>query len=359
MRPTHYRFLDGIRGLAALYVVLNHVWARFVTRAEGLPAWFHLLKFGHVAVAIFIVLSGFCLMLPVAQTDKKTLSGGERGFLRRRARRILPAYFAALTLSFGLAALVPRLRNPGELSVENALLHLFLVHNWVPRFSISLNGPLWSVALEWQIYFVFAFLLLPLRRRWGILAALGAALLVSTLLVGVGLGPGNPWLLVLFAVGMLGAELVQRPVGRGFTALTLALTALSALVHLVVWRDHFPWPDSLWLIYGLKLALDLLLSASVLCWLVAGVQGHAPLAPVFRVLSSRPLVALGTFSYSIYLMHDPLLALSLPLLDPLIKAAPLPTFAFAASAFVPATLGLCYLFYRVCERPFLKNRVIP
>jgi len=359
MRPNHYWFLDGIRGLAALYVVLNHVWARFVTRTDNLPAWFHLLKFGHAAVAIFIVLSGFCLMLPVVQTEEKALRGGWQGFLKRRARRILPAYFAALALSFGLAALFPRLRNPGELSVENALLHLFLVHNWVPRFSISLNGPLWSVALEWQIYFVFAFLLLPLWRKAGRGGALSAALTLSALLVGVGLGPGNPWLVVLFAVGMLGAELVQRPVGRGFTALTLALTVFSTVAHIVVWRDHFPWPQALWPAYGLKLALDLLLSASVLCWLVAGVQGHAPLAPVFRLLESRPLVALGAFSYSIYLMHDPLLALSLPLLDPLIKAAPLPTFAFAASAFVPATLGLCYLFYRVCERPFLKNRVIP
>ena len=357
---TRYAFLDGIRGLTALYVVLNHVWARFVLSPEVLPAWFHLLKFGHAAVGIFIVLSGFCLMLPVARTPGYTVSGGIRGFLGRRAWRILPAYYAALTLSFLLCVTVPLLGVPVDLTLANALAHALLVHNWIPRFSITLNGPLWSIALEWQIYFVFVLLLLPLRRRFGLVAGLVAALVVGLVPLFLGYGPANPWFVLLFAIGMLGAELalssprsLSPRQGRGI----VALTAATLLVHLVVWRDSFPWPTLPLASYASKVMLDLLLALTTVAWLVAGTRPSVPplLAPTFRLLGSPPLVVLGSFSYSLYLMHDPLRAVPLRVLKPWINAAPLAVFPLVLVIIVPAVLGLCYLFHRVFERPFLRG----
>jgi peptidoglycan/LPS O-acetylase OafA/YrhL len=107
-RPTfRFAFLDGLRGLAALYVVLFHIRAQFdpgaplhpfATRSgEMATVW---LAHGHLAVDVFIVLSGFCLMMPVAASPDKHLKGGVAGYLKRRARRILPPCYAALALAF-------------------------------------------------------------------------------------------------------------------------------------------------------------------------------------------------------------------------------------------------------------------
>src|SRR5689334_14248080 len=84
-------FLDGIRGLAALYVVFHH--AYLFTRSDRSSAITQeLWGQGRVAVDIFIVLSGFCLMLPVVQSSVKCVPGGFLKYFLRRAARILPAY---------------------------------------------------------------------------------------------------------------------------------------------------------------------------------------------------------------------------------------------------------------------------
>ena len=124
--PKHYPFVDGIRGLTAFYVVLNHIWTRFVAMAEAssLPPWFHLLKFGHAAVAIFIVLSGFCLMLPIAHRADLALSPT---FMKRRGWRILPAYFAAMGLSLLLGMMVPAILPPHSREWQSLLTHTLLI----------------------------------------------------------------------------------------------------------------------------------------------------------------------------------------------------------------------------------------
>src|SRR5437016_5916610 len=110
-------FLDGLRGLAALYVVLSHVYSEITWNggaAHLSHTLLHLLKplsYGRYAVDVFIVLSGYCLMLPVARSADGKLRGGAGEYLKRRARRILPPYYAALALTLALAALVPWLRQ--------------------------------------------------------------------------------------------------------------------------------------------------------------------------------------------------------------------------------------------------------
>ncbi len=106
-------YLDGIRAAASLYVVLFH--AGLGVGPEPVPGWTRNLQrafsFGHDAVAVFIVLSGYCLMLPIARADGR-LARGVRSYFGRRAWRILPPYFAALAGSWLLLALVPSLETP-------------------------------------------------------------------------------------------------------------------------------------------------------------------------------------------------------------------------------------------------------
>jgi peptidoglycan/LPS O-acetylase OafA/YrhL len=363
MRTTepqkHYPFVDGIRGLTAFYVVLNHIWTRFVATAEAssLPPWFHLLKFGHAAVAIFIVLSGFCLMLPVAQRDGLALAGGAGGFLQRRARRILPAYYAAMALSLLLGIAWPVILPPHSREWQSLVGHVLLLQNWTPRWSIAINGPFWSIALEWQIYFIFALLLLPVRRRWGRLAVVAVAGIVVALPMFLRLGGTSPWFLLLFVQGMLAAEWIARPPRLSTTALSLIATVLVLLsggAEITIWRDSFPWPSLAWQGHVLLISLDLLLGSATVAVLLLGARGGVA-APLFALLGHRQLVLLGSFSYSIYLLHDPLLALGLTAAIPLIVAAPMQAFPFVLCTVLPVTLGLCWLFHLAFERPFLRR----
>ena len=84
-------YLDGIRGLAALYVVVFHVYQECIARREMPSLVLSAVKFiayPQLPVAIFIVLSGYCLMLPVIRSGKAQIPGGLLHYIKRRARHI-------------------------------------------------------------------------------------------------------------------------------------------------------------------------------------------------------------------------------------------------------------------------------
>ncbi|HEX3853284.1 MAG TPA: acyltransferase, partial [Polyangiaceae bacterium] len=262
-------YLDGLRAVASLYVVLFHAGVGFNSGPlTGIAriVW-HTLVYGHDAVAIFIVLSGYCLMLPVARSQGQ-LVRGLPNYFARRAWRILPPYYATVLGSLLLLALVPVLETPTTTIWADTFpafglapigSHLLLIHNLYRSLSNRIDGPLWSVATEWQIYFFFPLLLLPLWRRFG------AAL---TVLVGFALGCSLLWLapeaansaaswyLGLFALGMAAAGIgfASRPLESALrerapwgvlSALFLALVAVGATVLINFWFHHIPLSDAL------------------------------------------------------------------------------------------------------------------
>src|SRR5919197_1544243 len=101
--------LDGIRGLAALFVVLHHCWLMSYPGypANTGPVWSGWLIYGHLAVVVFIVLSGFSLAVAPARNGWRLDGLGRFAF--RRAWRILPPYWPALVYSLIIAwTLVPQ-----------------------------------------------------------------------------------------------------------------------------------------------------------------------------------------------------------------------------------------------------------
>ncbi len=117
----HIEYLDSRRGLSALYVAAYHAYLMYAAdfATEGLrsasgallvgTSW---VLFGRAAVAVFIVLSGYCLMLPVVQSPRQRWKVTFWSFMWRRAWRILPPYYGALACSAGLILLVPALGDP-------------------------------------------------------------------------------------------------------------------------------------------------------------------------------------------------------------------------------------------------------
>lgn len=354
--PSRLLFLDGIRGLAALYVVLHHAYLEIV---QPLPPGFPNrvlferllapLRYGHHAVAVFIVLSGYCLMLPIVRSG--SLPGGFPGYVRRRVRRILPAYFAALALCLAVIRLVPAMQVRSGLRWDVALpitkgavvSHLLLLHNLRPQWNFGIDPPMWSVATEWQIYFALPLLLLPIWRRFGNGATVAVAL-------GLGIGLSRiPTLymanfpyLGLFAFGMAAAQ-VRRVSRRNILLLAAAVFAgWCAAVRLPLGTPA-----------QALLLSDLCAGALAACVIVACAVSDVP--QLRRVFTHRSALALGSFSYSLYLVHYPVLSLchvaALHLhLPPLVFAG----WEFAVG--VTTSLAAAYLFHLAFERPFLSKK---
>ena len=362
-------YLDGLRGLAALFVVVHHAYAE-VSNELPLAAiratqW---LIYAQVAVDVFIVLSGYCLMLPVVRTPTGTLSGGPGKFYLRRARRILPPYYAALAFSLLLIVLIPGMGHPSGVRWDSSLpaltpgillSHLFLLHCFSPVAEFKIDYPMWTVAIEWNIYLLFPIFLLPVWRRFGIVpmlaAAFGLALLAHLLHAYVYVA--TSWFLGLFALGMSGAALgfdarprlaaLRSRVPWGGVAALLWLAFLVTAQARESWLATHMWQTDV----GVGLAcVSLLLFCTR--WLTGPAVGPRPV--VLRLLESPGAVALGAFSYSLYLTHAPLLALLHLLLRPC-RIAPLPLLAVFELVGVPLALLLAYAFHLVFERPFLPG----
>ena len=372
-RPSlRLEFLDGLRGLAALYVVVFHLF-----NCDGLPRWATLcllpLHMGHNAVTVFIALSGFSLMIPVVLSQDRALKGGTLGYLKRRAWRIMPPYYAALAVSLLVLAISPEglafvhgVRDR-EWMMNFSLLplvsHLFLFHNLQLAWSNPINVPMWSVATEWQIYFVFPFLLLPLWRRFGNAVILGAALVIGLaphLLFGLPTDVGPPWYITLFTFGMVAAVLCfsgqphHREAGRKIPWLPAAGALCAAWLVCVV--IHLSWDRYRWI-------SELLIGGAVTCLIAAYarllIQGtNRPLPLGLRLLSSRWATGLGTFSYSIYLIHFPVLYTADMLLRTWHASFPQRFTALFVGA-VPLAVGLSYLFHLAFERRFMSEFARP
>ncbi len=374
-------YLDGLRGLAALYVVLFHTQLAATFRIGGIPEWVRLgtswMQFGRYAVSVFIVLSGYCLMLPVARSADGKLRGGAGEYLKRRARRILPPYYAALLLSMLLIALVPGLRRESGTWWDHALpafrtdivlSHLVLIHNFSPDWWLKIDGTLWSVATEWQIYFFFPALLLPIWRRFG----LGALLIVA---FAIGLIPhfllregrnfdqAAPWFLGLFALGMAGAvigfsnrrtlQAMRERMPWGWLAGLFALIFLGVAAYSLAMHRDWLWNEAkIWIIDAVVgMAATCLI---IYCTRALTEQPDAPRPDVLHLLESRWAVELGVFSYSLYLIHAPILGATHLVLRNL-SLSPGAAFGLMFVFGVPLSLGLSYLFHLAFERRFMPG----
>jgi peptidoglycan/LPS O-acetylase OafA/YrhL len=349
--------LDGIRGLAALYVVVNHVFLRSFPgyRADHAPLWAAWLIYGRFAVVVFIVVSGFSLALAPASRGWRL--DGVSQFARRRARRILPPYWAALAFSLVVAWLVVPQPGHGIPDAKSVLVNGLLVQNIVAAHSP--NAAFWSMAVEAQLYLLLPLLLLVVRRR----GALVMLAIVTLIVAAVGIfGPhitrldtfviqSPPDLAALFAVGILTAGVVSATQARrSWPWGRLALAALTPVVATVWWQgsvwtlDHLFW-------------VDLALGPAVGCLLAALATGRP--APLLRVLDARPMRSLGSFSYSLYLTHAPIVAIVCERI--VARRVPLgvPAFLVSLALVLPLTIMFARGFAALFEAPSRRAHGLP
>jgi peptidoglycan/LPS O-acetylase OafA/YrhL len=345
--------LDGIRGLAALFVVINHVFLRAfpgypVNNAPFWAAWF---IYGRFAVVVFIVLSGFSLAISPARSEWR-LSGVSR-FAHRRAWRILPPYWAALAFSVLMTWFVvaqPGWPTPnGKSAIVNGLLLQDAIDAPSP------NRAFWSIAIEAQLYVVFPLLLLMIRR----VSAAAMLSVVAALIIPIGvLAPHvpvvhtfltrfTPDLAVLFAIGVAAAGVVAPGPRRRVPWSWLAILAAAPVIALIV--SH----GSVWTINNL-FWVDMAFGPAIALLLIAVATESA--RPLTRALHTRQLRSLGSFSYSLYLTHAPIvIAIYYGIVAGRVRQG-VPAFLVLAAVAVPAAVVFARLFAAVFEIPFVRHR---
>lgn len=362
-RPR-FEFLDGLRGYAALYVVLFHLYLDAINRVDErtLPwsaqSLLLSLKQGRYAVDVFIVLSGFCLMLPVLSSSESKLPGGLGDYVKRRARRILPPYYAALAFCLGMIALFPDLNRLHGVhwdlmlpafTFKAVLSHLLLLHNLTYSTIYKINGSMWSVATEWQIYFIFPLLLLPLWRRYGHWASVSAGFLLGFALGLLSSGrfdPASPWYIGLFALGMAGADVGMHANKMQIWRLCVSWVVASLLCGVLLFCIHYKSHDQAIADVLVGLAATALM---IYCTRIKRSTGSASSA-VLKFFESRPAQLLGLFSYSIYLTHRPILALY-DLQARKLHWGFITQIGIGCLTALPVVLGIGYLFHLAAERP--------
>jgi len=347
--PGRVRGLDGLRGLAALFVVLNHIFLRAWPGypADHAPFWAAEFIYGRFAVIVFIALSGFSLGLAPARSGWRFDSVAR--FAHRRAWRILPPYWAALAFSLAMTWYV--LAQPGwavpngKSVVVYGLLVQDAVHAPIP------NRAFWSIAIEAQLYILLPLLLLIIRR----VSAIAMLAVVAGVVLTVGLlgSPDTlirftPDLAVLFAIGLLAAGIVtagerirSRPWAGYALAATVPVIALIAVKGSTWTNNNLFWVDLAW-------------GPAIGCLLVA-IATSRP-RPLVDLLDTRPLRRLGSFSYSLYLTHAPIvIAVSYGLVLGRV-ASGTPTFLVLSAILLPMTVGFAWMFATVFELPFQRHR---
>jgi len=319
----HLGFLDGIRGGAALWVLVAHcaIWGGWFGITVPPP------KF---AVDIFMVVSGFLMVYQYRSREKlEPLDSWHtaKRFWLRRFFRIAPIYYVFLaflyvfwqpyihgwtvlqTMAPERWAVVPQY-NPANYNVdwENTLIHATFLFGLLPKFASSNMSADWSIGLEMQFYAAFPLLFFALRRLSWISMAIGALVLsvacnhVFAHLPGPvpgarGLFSEPSFLLMklpVFLTGMLAGEVFCQTgrTSRQRALMTVCAFALAAhysvyvatAVAVMFWLAwcHEPAPDS---------------------------EGNAIRHWVNRLLSNRLAVFMADTSYCVYLCHGSFISL--------------------------------------------------
>lgn len=396
--------IDALRGLAALAVVLTHIPREHHGEFDWLFFAFLPLDFGTLGVPLFIILSGFCIHLATAQRaaagNRAPVNWG--AFWKRRFVRLYPPYVAAIVFSltaYAIAAATGHLLPNQMLKSGWADLttHLVMVHNITADYATGLNNPaFWTLALEEQLYGLFAVLLI-LRRRMPITRVLWISLAVTL-----------AWRLGVVWSQFIAARYFDIPRDSD----VVALGALPAIGNWTMWV--FGW-WFLWVLgavaaeahvgavrlpawcYSWRVALaSSLVGAATYFrtlgvyttyylddratgWLRVWLQSLGSLSePAFAVAGfilvnrwcrregeglgsrrwMRATAAVGVFSYSLYLVHFP----TIFMLEAYLPVGDRQSFLHAGLrilAYVPICLVVAYAFFMVVERRFLSRTKSP
>jgi len=298
--PQYIQPLTGIRALAALLVLGTHTEQNVPLGSKALlPLFSH----GYLGVDLFFVLSGFIIthvyLANLAVPNRQAM----QIFLWHRFIRLYPVHVTVLlglvVMVYVAHALHIPLNEPDQWRGSSLIWHLTLLHAWGMLEVTGWNQPSWSISAEWFAYLLFPLLapaLMLIRDRLTALVTAVAALAAMAAifaLTGWSLinELGAPSLLRISGEFLCGAALCRAvALGNGLPAVSGDTFGIAALLAFFL-GAYLGFAD-----------MALIVFLAILIFRTATAAG-----PLASFLGSRPLVWLGEISYSLYMVHFPLL----------------------------------------------------
>ncbi|RIV25636.1 acyltransferase [Fibrisoma montanum] len=317
MNRSYLTTLTPLRGVAALLVVTFHFNLLVMPLID--PAITQLHRRWYLLVDFFFILSGFIITYVYGDWFENRVSTASfRRYMAARFARIYPLHVITLLWVVGIYMLVVQVYQvklgrveQGVFDVSAIPLHVFMLHGFMAVGSGTWNTPTWSIGCEWLLYLLFPLLILGFRRlsgagRYGLLGVVLALYVYLTQPV-ENHAMYKPWLSTLtntiddlrfpgsflrcfagFLLGMICLEAYSRQWGQN--VLRRSGVFLALVLGLAV-AFHWQVPDT-FTIWAFPL-------------LILGACYNA--GRVSKLLKTRPLQRLGDWSYSIYMVHMPIL----------------------------------------------------
>jgi peptidoglycan/LPS O-acetylase OafA/YrhL len=344
--------LTGIRALAASLVLGFHFYTEHIVPV-GINSLLPFFTRGYLGVDFFFLLSGFIIthvyLTPLACPNRITV----QIFLWHRIIRLYPVH---LTVLAGLVAIVSlagaagiALNDPQHWQWKDLFWHLTLLHSWGATEGLAWNDPSWSISAEWFAYLLFPLLAPMMIRVHGRVTALliaVAALATTAALFAIAdwavltSGRGAPAMMRVFGEFLCGAALCRAVALGGVSSRSSGdILAAGAFIAFLL---------------GASAGLADFALIAFLALTVFGASTSA--AYLARILGSRPLVWLGEVSYSIYMVHFPVLIVIRRLWERLGFAewgVAGKTFAFLIT--LALVIGLASMLFYLVERPARKR----
>lgn len=353
----YFPFLDGIRGIAILAVFLFHALG-VAFGYDGLP-WNGLFRnfndssaflilypitYGAMGVAIFFVVSGFCIHLSYQRSSNKSWLN----YFNRRFFRIYPAYLFGILL---FAFVWPTGISPT--GTRQVTTHLLAIHNFSKETLFGINPSFWTLAVEIQLYALYPLLLLLISKtswRTGLLIVFAGEVVIRVGIMAtqtfsfesfpnwIALSPFTYWF--SWSIGAYLAHCYLTDRSSSLSRVRFDLVAITAFA-LPLFKPTQPFTFLAFAILT-GIAIDRLISNR---WTV----------PTNKVVRSiwRHLCFLGIVSYSFYLLHQPILYVTRQLLTWIASHTsfhPLAMF-FICLVWYPVILLPAYLMFRTIELP--------
>lgn len=372
-QTSHLCWLDEVRGGAALYVLIHH--AVMQVRVDGIHAHdlaFRMIElassFGHYAVDIFIVLSGYCLMLPVI---KRGNLGSISNFYLRRSLRILPPYYAVLILCLIIDNTVLSQQDNGiwaklwyPITENDIWRHILLIDQWYSDSTNKINDALWSIGVEYEIYFIMP-LLLYLSHKVGdfyslLLIFFGSYSLWVIFYHFDIMNPSHTgssvYYILLFYMGMLSAKYSHNNQSKLLAnlfkhpELIKKISVAGIILMAAVSFGLSKFANEYWIPYQIQSAIIGLFASLYLC--ANALDSNKPKSNLYY---HRLLAIIGTMGFSFYLLHEPVIAICWKYM-----IIPLHLHSYWEQAVaivllsIPLTMAVSIVFYRMFELPTHK-----
>lgn len=372
LRPEAY---TGVRAYAAMFVLLYHAWFGAAQKKVSIPLWGHALdltpwiSYGWIGVDVFFVLSGFLLTKQAIQRCERltrpvsnTATAGKHAtgmpytqFIYRRLIRVYPAYLACLSGLLILAWLGVYGQFPKTVDLT---LHVLMAHNFVEAYFTSINGVFWTLPFEWAFYLVFPALFKILATAGPLRLFMTAFTIAAMAKLWVVLMSSHtpefhlPLRIETFVCGMCAAYYCANDsfwknqskvlLGAGILLLLATPIVYSAYPH---GRHYYDLPGltrHYWIMFSIAAIL-------------AGLHGRRNAA--FTLFDNKVCIFVGAISYSIYLLHVPVLEI-LPMLGAIPnRAEPQVGYWRVLAGMSLATIAVSAVSYSLIEKPFLRAQV--